>query len=1405
MKKKVLSLILALLMTASAASAVLADETAAIADAEETAAVEEVVEAGQYDKAIEFLNNYGIFKGKSADDLGAEDMLERYQMALFVARISTGWVDDEKWEDGPENWSEFDDISEGPVANYWGALSYANSKGIIEGYGNGKFGPTDGITYQNALTMVVRTLGYQGLEWPWGYIEKAVSLGLTDGITGVAYQDELNRGEVAQILYNALFATTKNGTTLALSSFGIEFGWEKVVITASDLNTFVADKEGAAKRLEADDLGYNYWKDSNKTEDGYVSFQILNDDGSLADDVYYVAGKDIGLSGEDNAHDDEAVVGDAYYMLFEKDADSELVNLVSYEPLLVDTIWNSGKTDDDGEAQEYAIQEFLADYSLVSKYSTNGYANIGVAGAKNEMIVFNATSNLKEVEVTGKLIAIDWETGDILQAKLDDDGDVIYDEDGFVVYETAWYYNETLKKYYQYNYITNKDDDPSDEDIYGINYMTDAEFEDWYEDLADVYDITKTHNYNGFNKPVSKIAKSAYASLKVYDTNIDGVADRGVYETYRLGYFDKDVVWCGKCGANLESYRISDVNPFGNAQNAVKANNEYNENRGYGVTDETLPGGGFEIIVEGVACSNEHKDHNQSRAWIVEGYEPMVAYDEDGEEDGYVDGSYVIYNYDAETGAIKVVKNIADESDADTYVAKGVVRAYNLKNGTITIGETQYEIDNYDELLGNGFRYATANWATRACYTAALRNLFNQFVEYVVVDGELAAIKAAGSTKSELIIVDSYAGLSNDGYIVVNGYSTSDLEYTQFRIGSYNGWQQGDYYYYMTEKKAAESFKKGTIYGISSYDADEDVYYVQLVAEWDKDEKEYVVEEDEYVNLYNITIEGVEDGRYFEYTKHHDKDKMVSLKTQSSDKYIIIPAETTNNAPYAPIYVYEGKIPEGWTVTGDRINSDDHNNRTYVIVNATDIEGFDKDTYKSGLVLLLDDKYLSANYNGADSDSWYLLGASAYEVEVFDLLTGSERVTYAGTNVDLDEGHIYYTQDGVIVEDLGVWDIALQLPLVALDVYSDTNPATADYLFGTVVITDDNYEDFIRSTDDKRREYVAGLDATYFDENANVVNGTLDEQLGNDKYRDVVDDIYVYAVDYKDDVVKDVVTINSKTAKFEDLVEDYDEFAFPAYYVYDLSTDNIVYYISLAEADITTVVSDDLDWTNPVVIKDMRDFDTVEAYIQAEVAYQTVTTTTNGVEEVTALVDGIKLSFEGVSVDDASHENVLANGWFFATTSDCAYDEDGELVLGDNVVADIVLDGDNLATIYGVQVLETYGEHNDDNCDCELVKSIYIPLRDLQDPDNDDLAEYMTRILEDDETPVEIKLTLTDSVAGDADFVSSGSTPLDSVWVDLWTTPDSTTTVETGFNPGEEVTVKSLEKLVYLALNDASK
>ena len=290
--KKILSLILALLMTASAASMIGATEEAAIAD--DAAAVETeaapAAETSQYDEAIAFLHSYGIYKGKSATDLAAADPIERYQMALFVARISTGWVDDaqwasstwvaDQWYDRDHDTSGFDDLEGTPAVNYLGALSYASQKGIIEGYGNKKFGPTDGITYQNALTMIVRTLGYTNLAWPWGYIEKAVTLGLTNGMPStIAYTDNLNRGEVAQLIYNALFIPTKEGDTLAARNFNGELGWETIIITVAGRGRYLTD-------AKLGDQGYP--TDAGKD----IGFNVVKEDGTLEPTTYYVKNDD---------------------------------------------------------------------------------------------------------------------------------------------------------------------------------------------------------------------------------------------------------------------------------------------------------------------------------------------------------------------------------------------------------------------------------------------------------------------------------------------------------------------------------------------------------------------------------------------------------------------------------------------------------------------------------------------------------------------------------------------------------------------------------------------------------------------------------------------------------------------------------------------------------------------------------------------------------------------------------------------------------------------------------------------------------------------------------------------------------------------------------------------------------
>jgi hypothetical protein len=1236
MKNKILSLVLALLMAASSASAVLAnEEVVAIAEEEAVVEVAEEVEAGQYDKAIEFLANYGIFKGYDKNNTGAEDLIQRYQMALFVARIATGWTEDEVWEDGPENWSEFSDIDFAPVNSYYGALSFANQKGIIEGYGNGKFGPTDSITYQNALTMVVRTLGYTGLDWPWGYIQKAVELGLTDGITGVAYTDELTRGEVAQIVYNALFAKMKDGSNLALKNFGIEFGWEKVVITASDRNSFVKLGE----------------KESTKVDSKFVEFKLLEDDGTLADDAYLALAADFDL--DTAKHEDDLAVGNAYYVLFEKDADSELAKIVAVESLLVDVIENEGKLNLT-EDEEYPIQAFLADYTLVDKYTTNEYLNATKSG-KDELLVWDAIGGITEDVVDGYAIAIDWNNGNILGYEYDKNGKPVDQNDDEKIdkedYKVQWFYNELLDRYYEEQY------DKKTGEFLGINYMTDEEFEKFYESTA----IKVATPFKGFTA-ITSIAKTAYATLELFDTDLNGVADRALYESYKLGKFTLNSDnWC--CDAYRTSYKLEAVNTFANSVKAADKGND----------GEKLVINGVNPIAEGTC---EH-----GKAFFVEGYTPVV-----DEEGAYVNG-YVIYNYDAETGAIKVVKNIGE--DADSYVATGVLRAYNVNNETLTIGEEKLSM-NYDELAGTGFYLVNKNSATKAAYTGLLRSLFNQFVKYVVVDGEVVHIEAAGKNEKAVIIVDSYAGLSSDGYIVVNGYHTDDLVYGQFKIGSYDGWQRGDYYYYLDDATAKASFTKGTIYSIASQD--DDVYYVNLAGSWDKNFSKYTVEAG--VKEYAVSIVAAEDN-YMDYTNNAGTVK--TRKMSSDDQYVIIPAVYDEAAPVAPLYVYTGKLPQGATITGTRIDSDSYDNTTYVIIDAT-VTGLVLDTYKTGLVLLESDKYFVADYNGTDAEDWYLLGASTYTVEGFDLLTGDADAVYTATNLKLKAGHIYFAQNGVLVEDLGVLEGVNGLVATAFRVYPNQTVATGNYIFGSFVIDEDNYANLFETVEKvTRQEFIAD-------------KAGINTKYGHTKYRETVDDVLVYTFTYDEDGVVTAINSTSKS-KIADAMEDYTEWDLYVNYVYEVETENIVCYISLVEGDYNTVeVEEDLEITLTAKEYDVDDDGKAEATLKATVVYDE--TKVNGVVSKHS-IKGVKLAFD-LADDETKHTKIEEYGWHFGwagkDTIVDANEEDYMVVYNVTTTnpADVAVVGNEVLHSIVTGEYDVYKTHDADCADCTLVQAVYV-------------------------------------------------------------------------------------------------
>ena len=750
--KKILSLILAGLMTLSAASFVAADDAAVDAAVEQTNSAE--------DYAIEFLANYGIFKGTSAAELVADaaSPIQRYQMALFVSRISTGWVDDAQWEDGPANNSTFEDIGEEPANKYLGALSYANQNGIIEGYSPRTFAPYDGITYRDALTMVVRTLGYKGLAYPWGYIEKAVELGLTKDVNA-AYTDNLTRGQVAVIIYNAMFANTKSGETLAKKIFNCDFGWENIVIVASNEAAFANNGKYAS--------------------DGYVAFKLLKDNGSLGEKTYYVKKAEFGLDGD---HDDELQVGAAYVALFT--VKDDIATMVDADSLNYKTVYNLGITDNAGEAlATMPIAAELANYNVVKEYQKS---DIISATDKHEMIVY-ATGTTQVKDTNGKRIAIDWNTQNILKWVDEKDGVAAH-------WEIAWVYNATLDRYYQY-----------DVDSYGklyINWMSDKEFKEFYAEAVTyvkdtLAEYVNRENANGMND-------SAYSKLRMFDTNGDGLAERALFKMYDIGQISVSEAECGVNANNVDhrnkklpTYKITTLD-------GEKVYEQFIEK------DHTA----HEGLEKGTKLNGKQSDHF---AWLNVADFVTTFYKEDG---SFENGSIVLYNVNKTTGEIEIIKHITAKGsasdDADSYIATGILKGYSTANAKVTIDGEKLDL-GYGALRGSIYGTVNKNLTTRTQAAESLDTMLLQYVTYVVVDGRVVDIDLKGQT-SDIIVVLGYAGVTSDGYIAVYGYGSDDSTAHIYRIASYNGWKQGDYRYYPTNAWTDEAFVAGTIYNITSYD-----------------------------------------------------------------------------------------------------------------------------------------------------------------------------------------------------------------------------------------------------------------------------------------------------------------------------------------------------------------------------------------------------------------------------------------------------------------------------------------------------------------------------------------------------------------------------------------------------------
>ncbi len=166
----------------------------------------DVADGDNYYEAIETLNKLGVLTGDDNDNNGVmefrpADSITRAEITVIVARIKgqTGAV--------AQSNTVFTDVP----SSHWasGYIANATNQGVVNGYGDGTFGPDDKVLYQDVVKMLMETLGYKPYAaenggYPTGYLLAAQQQNVLKGVIGATEGLEATRGQVAQMTYNAI-------------------------------------------------------------------------------------------------------------------------------------------------------------------------------------------------------------------------------------------------------------------------------------------------------------------------------------------------------------------------------------------------------------------------------------------------------------------------------------------------------------------------------------------------------------------------------------------------------------------------------------------------------------------------------------------------------------------------------------------------------------------------------------------------------------------------------------------------------------------------------------------------------------------------------------------------------------------------------------------------------------------------------------------------------------------------------------------------------------------------------------------------------------------------------------------------------------------------------------------------
>ena len=253
------------------------------------------------ENVLSLLNGLKIMQGDGNGDYRLEDSVSRAEFAKVVVAASAAK----------------DTVATGLLISPFRDVKYTDwfapyvqaavSGGLCKGYIDGTFHPNDTVSYEEALTMLLKALGYTdddfGVSWPYGQIGMAQSLEITKNVNS-SMGEPLTRGQVARLVYNTLNTKQKNSVSKLIAIFDCKIT-EGVTIIASHNEDSSLGTDKIYTSIGILETNENFNSDFvgrqgdivTKNDDDFVAF-TPRDQSKETHTVTNIIGKDLVLDGQ---------------------------------------------------------------------------------------------------------------------------------------------------------------------------------------------------------------------------------------------------------------------------------------------------------------------------------------------------------------------------------------------------------------------------------------------------------------------------------------------------------------------------------------------------------------------------------------------------------------------------------------------------------------------------------------------------------------------------------------------------------------------------------------------------------------------------------------------------------------------------------------------------------------------------------------------------------------------------------------------------------------------------------------------------------------------------------------------------------------------------------------------------